>query len=196
MRAWVLLGCVYAVAVVWLFLLAGAPVGGVNASGSRSGSASARLPLAARALVSRTVARDESAFRAVPVPGGFVAHNAPQGLLARFRRGGVLVRAPGGSVGLSLVGWGRGASLVALTPVWPRAAANQVSYERGGVREWYANGPLGLEQGFTVGSRLAGSGGRPLRLELQLSGAWSRRSVVAASCSTRDRELRRFVMAV
>jgi hypothetical protein len=31
--------------------------------------------------------------------------------------------------------------------------ANTVSYQRSGIDEWYANGPLGLEQGFTVDRR-------------------------------------------
>jgi hypothetical protein len=36
--------------------------------------------------------------------------------------------------------------------------ANTVSYERAGIKEWYANGPLGLEQGFTVDHRVDGRG--------------------------------------
>ena len=32
----------------------------------------------------------------------------------------------------------------------PRAEANRVEYRRGEVTEWYVNGPLGLEQGFTL----------------------------------------------
>ena len=48
-------------------------------------------------------------------------------------------------------------------------SANRVSYAHGSLREWYANGPLGLEQGFDVAARpSAGSG--PLSFSLALSG--------------------------
>ena len=45
---------------------------------------------------------------------------------------------------------GYGASLRAVGGVAPRAQANRVSYARAGLSEWYVNGPLGLEQGFTI----------------------------------------------
>jgi hypothetical protein len=51
-----------------------------------------------------------------------------------------------------------------------RVAANQVVYVHAGVSEWYANGPLGLEQGFTVPAASAGRHAGPLTLELGLSG--------------------------
>ena len=41
-------------------------------------------------------------------------------------------------------------------------------FDRGGVQEWYANGPLGLEQGFTLPRRPSGGGGGPLTLALGL----------------------------
>ena len=48
-------------------------------------------------------------------------------------------------------------------------AANRVVYAREGVREWYANGPLGLEQGFDLRSRPARGSG-PLTLAVSLAG--------------------------
>jgi len=41
-------------------------------------------------------------------------------------------------------------SLVPLSTASPRANHNRVEYRRGPLPEWYVNGPLGLEQGFTV----------------------------------------------
>ena len=46
-----------------------------------------------------------------------------------------------------------------------------MSYRRGTLREWYVNGPLGLEQGFDLAMRPAGSG--VLTLALALSGVSS-----------------------
>ena len=56
------------------------PVVGVHhGRGRRSASAWGQLPMAARALVSRTVARDDPAFVARRVAGGFVARNRRHG---------------------------------------------------------------------------------------------------------------------
>jgi len=69
--------------------------------------------------------------------------------------------------------------------VEPTAAANRIVYRRGAFEEWYVNGPLGLEQGFTVADpphegaaacrpAPAGSGGcgarAPLVFELAMTG--------------------------
>jgi len=43
-------------------------------------------------------------------------------------------------------------------------------YQRGVLTEWYVNGPLGLEQGFTLAERPAKANGSPLTFELSLSG--------------------------
>ncbi len=51
----------------------------------------------------------------------------------------------------------------------PRASANRVSYAHGALTEWYANGPLGIEQGFDVATR-PGAGTGTLTLSLALSG--------------------------
>ena len=44
-----------------------------------------------------------------------------------------------------------------------------MSLERDGVTEWYAAGPLGIEQGFTLSQRPAGATG-PVTLALRLAG--------------------------
>jgi FG-GAP repeat len=68
--------------------------------------------------------------------------------LARLGRRGALEHVPAASV--------------------PVSRGNRVEYRRGaGLTEWYANGPLGLEQGFTLGVKSEGAG--PLVLELALA---------------------------
>jgi hypothetical protein len=61
---------------------------------------------------------------------------------AEIRRGGVDVRL----------------SPIAAAHVVPVARRNRVTYYGAGVQEWYANGPLGLEQGFTIDRVPSGSG--------------------------------------
>ena len=70
----------------------------------------------------------------------------------------------------ALTGLGRGARLEAVAASKPEAKSNRIDYRRGGLSEWYVNGPLGLEQGFTLDSPPARKGSEALTLALRLSG--------------------------
>jgi hypothetical protein len=128
------------------------------------------LPVAAQAHVSAALGRDRSSYHAVPRAGGFGLENARHGLSADFTSEAVRVRAGTVRWGLSFLGHGYGDEVPAARAVAPRAAANRVEYRRGPLTEWYLNGPLGLEQGFTL-ERAPGDGaGKPLTLAFALSG--------------------------
>jgi hypothetical protein len=133
-------------------------------------AASARLPLAAWGPVSGALGRDDPTYRAAGAGAGFVVHNPRQRLRAEFSRAGVSVRSGQALLGLRLRGYGYGGSLRGLAAVAPIARANRVLYRHGSLSEWYANGPLGLEQGFTLTARPAGRRLGPLTLALALSG--------------------------
>jgi hypothetical protein len=132
-------------------------------------SAWGRLPVAARGAISAALGRDERAFRVVSGPDGLSAQNPSQALVASFGRRGVRVSSGGLELGLSLSSFGRGSQLAPVSPVLPRANANRVLYRSGSLTEWFSNGPLGLEQGFTIG-RDPGRGSGPLSLALRVSG--------------------------
>jgi trimeric autotransporter adhesin len=80
----------------------------------------------------------------------------------------------------ALRAYGYGRSLRRVDAVAPLAQANRVDFRRGGVDEWYANGPLGIEQGFTLAARPRVSDNGPLTLSLALSGN-ARRAVSRGS---------------
>jgi len=128
------------------------------------------LPLAARSLVSRTLGQDQASYAAHRSGTGLIADNDGQGLSARFEPHGVQVRAGGDTLGLRLSAAGRGRSLYPVAPATPTEHANRVSYRRGSLTEWYANGPLGLEQGFTLKAPPAHAMTGQLTLALSLSG--------------------------
>jgi hypothetical protein len=137
-------------------------------AGARRSGASASLlslPAAAAGPVSAALGRDEAAYRI----RGLVANNPAQRLSARFGRSRVAVTAGSARFAIALKAFGRGGALRALAAVSPVARADRVSYARGPVREWWANGPLGLEQGFDIARRPAGSGA--LTLSLAVSGS-------------------------
>jgi hypothetical protein len=143
------------------------------------------LPLAARGLVSAALGAHSSAYVVGASSRGLQARNPAEGLRMRFGLSGVQVRSGDIQVGLGLRAAGYGDSLHGFRPVVPTTRANRVIYSRAGISESYANGPLGLEQSFTLARRPSGLRSGPLTLSVgRLPGATSarvssdRRSVV------------------
>jgi hypothetical protein len=133
--------------------LAASAAPAINASGW------SRLPLAARGPVAAAVARHDPRYRISPSASGLTAHNPTQKLGLSFSSAGVGVSVAAGQLTLALRKVGRGAVAQRLAQVKPRLlASNRTVYRRPGLSEWYANGPLGLEQGFTLRHRPAGHG--------------------------------------
>ncbi len=145
--------------------------------GDRSASsATAAIPAAARAALSAALGAAQPAFHVHATGrGGLGATNAAQGISARFAPEGLTVSKADLNLHLSLrsVGFGDGKHAAAATAVDPTAYSNRATYARGSLSEWYANGPAGLEQGFTLlrapAAARAGSAAAPLTLDLALA---------------------------
>jgi hypothetical protein len=166
-----------------LLLCALAPVAvGASAAGlvSRGGvsvlqdapahAAGVRLPVGALASVSSALGADDPVYRPGLHAGSITAMNPRQQLALHFDTSGVQVRAGGATLSMRLTAYGYRGSMRAAGTVVPRVSVNRVSYHYGALSEWYANGPLGLEQGFTLSARPAGAHTGPLTLALALSG--------------------------
>ena len=126
------------------------------------------LPLNAQGPVSAAIGGDRAAFQVNSLGGeALAARNARQSLGARFTRAGVTVSSRGLRASLRLRSIAYGNTVRPVAPVKPRANGNRVTYEHPGISEWYANGPLGLEQGFAVGA--PAREGAALTLALDLS---------------------------
>src|SRR5207245_1636078 len=129
------------------------------------------LPDAAQGPISAAIGSDGRSYRvSAAAGGGFEAFSAAQRVRSRFGSSGVALSAGSGTLGLSLEGIGYGASLGAVAPVTPTAAANRVVYAHTLLSEWYANGPLGIEQGFTLARAPSAIRSGRLTLSLALSG--------------------------
>jgi hypothetical protein len=124
------------------------------------------LPVAARGVVARTLGAHDRRWLAHEVEGGYVLGNRNAAVRASFSPRGAIVSSGTVSWSLGLRGYGYGARLRAVPPASPTARANRVVYRRGGVAEWYAGGPAGVEQGFTLTRRPSGSGAGPLTLSI------------------------------
>jgi hypothetical protein len=159
-------GVAAALAVVVLVatvMLAGIVGTGVHGLAAARGPAA--LPAAARGPVSAALGRHAPAYRVA----GLRARNPAQRLRASFSPAGATVAAGTAGERLRLAGFGRATAVQDVAPVAPQVSANRVDYAHAGVREWWTNGPLGLEQGFDVPARPA-TGSGPLTLSLGLAG--------------------------
>ena len=129
------------------------------------------LPLSAQAVVSNAVGRTDASYRANAISGGFTLANPRNRLSAHLAGHRVEIRSHGKVLGLRVRSWGHGRTLERVADAVPRARANRVTYARGLITEWYANGPLGVEQGIRVRGPPRQHSGRALTVELSLSGS-------------------------
>ncbi len=110
------------------------------------------LPLDVWAAVSASVGRDQPAYHARRAGTAITLDNPAHGLKAHFTKRGLDLSGAGARLKLRALGIGYGSKLQPLPAVQPRMSANRVEYHYEGLREWYINGPAGLEQGFTLAS--------------------------------------------
>ncbi|MGH9431879.1 MAG: FG-GAP repeat protein [Terriglobia bacterium] len=174
----------FAVGVVVVFLFAGpAPASSQpssrlaaastgNRGGQRQPAAAglSRLPLGAQSSISAALGRDVPGYQVRTERGRLEAGNARQKLAVDFTPEGVQVRSGSQLWRITLRGYGYGTTVKAAGAVIPRASLNRVEYRRGALTEWYVNGPLGLEQGFTLQRPPGPADGRPLTIALALAG--------------------------
>jgi hypothetical protein len=133
---------------------------------SASRPVSRPVPAAAAATISGVLGAQDSAYRVAPSSGQLAARTGA--LTERFGQAGVMLRFGSDRLALGLTGWGRPGRLRRPAIASPSVVRNRVTYRYPGAEQWFANGPLGLEQGFTIKSAPAGEG--PLRLALGVSG--------------------------
>jgi hypothetical protein len=151
-------------------LVSAAVVAGAEQSNAKTGLES--LPAAARGSISARLGQDLPAYRVRVTSSGLEAQNAKKTLKADFTASGVTFDASGATWGMALRGIGYGEGLKPVNSARPRqVGANRVEYRRGSVTEWYVNGPMGVEQGFTIGKRPDEANGQGLTMELGLSGS-------------------------
>jgi hypothetical protein len=157
----------------------------------QNGDSLASLPAAAQSTISAAMGRDLPSYRAHAHGAALEAENAQQKLTADFTSTGVEFHSSNTTWKLALRSYGRDGHMQPLDlnvdpknvdlnkdKAAPQAKGNRVEYERGPLTEWYVNGPLGLEQGFTLrvrpisaqGTSDPHSGTKPLILALTLSG--------------------------
>jgi FG-GAP repeat/IPT/TIG domain len=139
-----------------------------SAGVGRAGLLSLSAP--ARSSISAALGAEAPAYRVIGEGGGSHAVNPAQHLRIGFGRSRVVVASESLKVGLGMRAIGYGDSLQAVGAVSPRVNANRVTYSHAGFSEWYENGPLGLEQGFTLTRAPASAAALGLTLAIAVSG--------------------------
>jgi hypothetical protein len=128
-------------------------------------------PSAAAAQAAAAIGASDPAYRVSRAGEGLRAYSPAQRVESRFTAAGVAISSGATHVTLRPAGIGYGSILRSLPAVAPTAHENRVRYALPGVSEWFANGPLGIEQGFTVARAPAFTGASgPLTLSLSLAG--------------------------
>jgi IPT/TIG domain/FG-GAP repeat len=128
------------------------------------------LPVAAQGPVSAALGAASRGYRVGASSAGLQVANHAQHLRALFGREGVKLQSGAVEEQLRLRAVGYGRSLTAVGDPVPRVESNRVVFARTGLTEWYANGPLGLEQGFTIARAPSTYHTGALTLSMALSG--------------------------
>jgi len=128
------------------------------------------LPAGAQASISAALGRDDRQYHAETATGSITLTNHDHRITTVFTRDGVTIqRQDAAPIGMALTTIGVGDELAPVEGAMPVATTNRVEYVRGPLTEWYVNGPVGLEQGFTLEARPAQADG-PLTLAMTLTG--------------------------
>jgi hypothetical protein len=155
-------------ATVWMAHAQAPAVG--KSSLTTPGSGLSILPADAQGPISAALGRDDSSYWVRRSADGFCGENPRQALAAEFTKKGAEVRGHNLQWVIETRAYGYGNALRPVKAVAPDARGNRVEYQRNGITEWYENGPLGLEQGFTLAHRPGKANGQALTLELRLRG--------------------------
>lgn len=128
------------------------------------------LPLDAQSSISRILGNENPAYHAAALESGYRFKNHQHALSVDLSTSGVEICSDGNRWVMALRAYGYGDELIPAQAAMPRAVANHIEYRRGILTEWYVNGQMGVEQGFTIESAPATRNGEELTLVLALSG--------------------------
>ena len=127
-----------------------------------------QLPIPAQGIIAASLGRGDTAYHARPDAAGWRFENAANSANALFGAHGAVVQFGGAEWNMGLRAWGFENVLSATRIQPPTANANRVEYARGALTEWYVNGALGLQQGFTVNAPAHDSNAKVLTLAVAL----------------------------
>jgi hypothetical protein len=142
----------------------------VAASDPSATKDSSTLPAAAQSTISAALGRDLLDYQVRTTSTGLEAANSHEALTTHFTAPGVQLTSGTLHWTMALRGYGYGDAIKAVAKASPQANQNRVEYQRGSLTEWYVNGPVGLEQGFTLAKPPGKRNGKLLTIAIELMG--------------------------
>lgn len=125
---------------------------------------------ALHAQISMAIGEDDPSYHVRTQAGRVHVNNPRHRMSADFSAGSVEFALAANRWTMTMGGYGYGSRLRSTRPASPVTMLNRVEYPRGPVTEWYVNGPLGIEQGFTIQEAPGRSDGEPLTVALSIEG--------------------------
>ena len=125
-----------------------------------------------RGVISGVLGREDKRYQIKRGPRDLQVTIAESHSVTRFTSRGLAISTRNGSERFQMVAVGH-SQLKAVHEVAPQAVANRVEYLRGNLKEWYVNGPAGLEQGFTLSASPDSTPNSPSRTPLTIAIALS-----------------------
>ena len=125
---------------------------------------------AALSTVSATVGRDQTLYHGSATPAGVSFANPTNGFTATLQSDSLKFMHGADTWEMSLLAVGHDGSMLSVGAAQVALDGNRVDLSYGAVDEWYVNGPMGLEQGFTISPTPNTASGGPLTVDLALGG--------------------------
>ena len=121
------------------------------------------LPIVLQYRMSQNFGKDDTAYHIKKTDPGYTAVNHLSGLTGLISEKGMQVRVKGYTWSLLLKGLNSGGTYLPLNSTRDSVTLsdNKLEFRSHGFTCWYVNGPLGLQQGWTLEKRLSGNGGYP-----------------------------------
>lgn len=135
------------------------------------------------------IGRDNSIYTITATVNGLRADDPAQQFEATFDATGVNIFHANENWGLAFESHGYGNATRAVASVELQASANWVEYSRGEIIEWYVNGPLGLEQGWTLNAPPSARSGGPAHPGTVAH--WESQTIAGCRSSRNDADARR-----
>ncbi len=112
------------------------------------------LPLNEQYAISRAIGEGQQEYYIKAVNMGSLLENKAQDFTVQLHDdAGLDIRHQGHHIRMRLVYFGYDRDAQQLPPAHPQYSANQITFDHGRVKQWFINGPMGLQQGFTIGKR-------------------------------------------
>ncbi|WP_165073424.1 beta strand repeat-containing protein [Paludisphaera rhizosphaerae] len=145
---------------------------GADSVSSSASAETQQLPLGLQYAASAALGAGEASYAVSATgTGGYSLSNGANSYTAYVDAGGFQVAGAGSSWSLDVVGIGYGDNQTSLGAATTVASSNRVEYDYGAISQWFVNGPLGLQQGFTLDARPAGGASSGLlTIDLALGG--------------------------